>query len=130
MLKIIDRSFSASLMSPLAFSSRTGRGIFIESSTKEGVYRCHVRNVPSEPHEKFPESNLRARYFLFPPWTLTVWILRGPIYENRAVLTFKWHKQHKKKKVFLLKCVSVTMTCPSIGEPKALNQNGTKTGPT
>lgn len=96
MLTTIDSSFSESLMSPLAFSSRTGQNILIESSTKEDFYRHHERNVPSEPHEKFPESNLRARYFLFPPRTLTVWILRGPSYEKRAVLTTsKSHKRHK-----------------------------------
>ena len=32
---------------------------------------------PSDPHEKFPESSLSARYLMLPPLVRTLWILLG-----------------------------------------------------
>jgi len=39
---------------------------------------CKQTNLHSEPQEKLPWSNRRARNFLLPPLVLTVWILLGP----------------------------------------------------
>ena len=46
----------------------------------------HFRDIASEPHEKLPESSLRALNFLFPPLTRTSWILFGPIFVFAACL--------------------------------------------
>jgi len=39
--------------------------------------------VPSDPQEKFPASNRRARYFLLPPLVRIVWIRRDPSYNRK-----------------------------------------------
>jgi len=43
----------------------------------------NTSDIPSEPQEKFPASNRRARYFLFPPLVRIVWIRRVPSYKSK-----------------------------------------------
>lgn len=49
------------------------------------VYPENVQvDLHSEPQAKLPTSSLKARYFLLPPRTRTVWIRRGPICQGNS----------------------------------------------
>lgn len=91
-----------------ALSSRTGHSIITELTcrTFSSLYStcCRATHLHSEPQEKLPTSRRSARYFLFPPRTLTVWMRLGPSWKE-----IKWINLKEQKYIKSNHTISVSM---------------------